>query len=81
MKTMEKIGAIKTKSPAFNGASYALFILLAITACLSDRPLCAASNTLSSGDLYSSIVIPAYQHQQKHYDRMENSIRGLLVYE
>lgn len=42
----------------------------------------ASDGKLSGGGgRYSTIVNPAYVHREKHYIRLENSIRGLVVYD
>ncbi len=58
----------------------AIAIALVILASPSSRTTINADGIAGSGDQYKLIVIPAYQNRQKHYGRLENSIRGLLVY-
>lgn len=48
-----------------------------ITVACPPPPVVAAD--LGGNDAYQSISNPAYQHRVKHFARLENSIRGLLV--
>ncbi len=62
--------------------AYLFLSIFAASWCASTKPARAGDNLpkLSNG-LYQMIIRPSYTHRQKKYERMENSIRGLLVYQ
>jgi hypothetical protein len=62
--------------------AYLFLSIFAASWCASAKPAKAEDNSspISNG-LYQMIIRPSYTHRQKKYERMENSIRGLLVYQ
>ena len=77
---------IKLRQSCEKKASAVACIYMIVLALCTIAGTCApatfADGLLSGGgSRYSTIVNPAYLHREKHYGRLENSIRGLLVRE